>query len=189
MMLARIDRTALAVTERIATFGVLAIVAVAVVTVADVLLREIFHSPIRGLNEITQPLMALGVSACIPAGVMGRVNITINAAEGLVSKIVFAWLRVLSASALFLFFGLVTARLWSLAAKASDLGSSTSILMLPTGTMLKVTTTLLALAVVAQIVPVTRTIADAFQLNRRVSLIVSAVILCIGLAPSRSGHR
>lgn len=179
MMLARVDRTALAVTERIAAFGVLAIVAVAVITVADVVLRELFHSPIRGLNEITQPLMALGVAACIPAGVMGRVNITINALEGLVPKIAFAWLRVLSASALFLFFALVTARLWALAARASELGSTTSILMLPTGTMLKVTTTLLSLAVLAQIVPITRTVADAFQLNRRISTVVSTVIVCL----------
>jgi tripartite ATP-independent transporter DctM subunit len=181
MLLARLDRAALTVTERIAAAGVLSIIAVALVTVFDVALRAAFNSPIRGLNEITQPLMAIGVAACLPAGVMGRVNITIEAAESVLPRIVYAWLRVLGAAALFAFLALVAARLWLVAVKATALDSTSSVLNLPVGLILKVATVFVFLAAAAQLVPVIRTVADVFAINRRVASLVSAVLLVVFL--------
>lgn len=182
MNLERLDRTALAVTERIAAFGVIGIIAVGLFTVSDVLLRTFFNAPIRGLNEITQPLMALGVAACLPAGVIGRVNISIDAAKSLMPKTVYAWLRVLGAVALLAFLAIVSLRLWALAGRAHSLGSATSVLRLPVGPMLTAATILVALSVPFQLIPVVRTIADAFSVNRRASAIVSAVIVLGALA-------
>lgn len=100
-------------TDRVAAVGVIGIVAVGPFAVADAFLRVAFDSPIRGLSEITQPLMALGVAACLPAGVIGRVNISINAAQTMVPKAVFAWFRVPGAAALPAFLVLVSARRWA----------------------------------------------------------------------------
>lgn len=178
-MLARIDRVALAATERIAAIGVLAIIAVGTVTVGDVLMRLIFSSPIRGLNEITQPLMALGVAACLPAGVMGRVNISIDVAKAVTGKTLFSWLRVFGAAALLVFLALIALRLWALADRASMLGSTTAILNLPLGPMLKAVTVLLSLAVPLQLIPLAVTVSAAFEANRRAALCVSAMLLLL----------
>lgn len=180
-MLARIDRVALAATERIAAIGVLAIIGVGVTTVLDVLLRELFGAPIRGLNEITQPLMALGVAACLPAGVMGRVHIKIEVAEAVVGKAAYAWLRVLGAAALLVFLALISARLWAQADRASVLGSTTAILNLPLGPILKAATAAIALAVPLQIIPLARTVADAFEANRRVSIGVVVALSALAI--------
>ncbi|MDP3342193.1 TRAP transporter large permease subunit [Frigidibacter sp.] len=176
MNLDRLDRTALAVTERVAALGVIGIIAVAVFTVADVLLRVGFNSPIRGLNEITQPLMALGVAACLPAGVMGRVNISIDAAQSVMPKTVYAWLRVLGAVALLVFLVLVSWRLFAIAARAYDLGSATSVLRLPLGPILMSATVIVGLSVPFQLIPVARSLWDAFEVNRRAAIAICAVL-------------
>ncbi|TMV91791.1 TRAP transporter large permease subunit [Thioclava sp. BHET1] len=183
MNLERLDRAALAVTERIAAVGVLCIIAVAVFTVADVFLRAVLASPIRGLNEITQPLMALGVAACFPAGVMGRVNITINASQKVVSKPVFEWFRILGCVTLFVFLALVSFRLWAIAERNFELQSATSVLRLPLGPILMGTSILVGLAAPFQLIPIARAVADAYAASRRtfIGISVGLIVLTLGL--------
>lgn len=180
-MLARIDRAALAATERLAAIGVLAIIGVGMVTVLDVFLREMFSSPIRGLNEITQPLMAVGIALCLPAGVMGRVHITIEIAKSLVGSTAYAWLRVLGAAALLLFLAVVSFRLWAQADRASTLGSTTAVLNLPLGPLLKAATAAIALAVPLQLIPLARTVADAYEASRRgfIGVVTTLAVLAV----------
>src|SRR5688572_33376101 len=102
-MLQRIDEAARAIADRIAALGVLGILGIGVVTVTDVGLRALFNSPIAGLNEVTAPLLALGIVACLPAGFASRVNITIDLFERVLGRVAVAWLRVLASGLLLLF--------------------------------------------------------------------------------------
>jgi TRAP-type C4-dicarboxylate transport system permease small subunit len=88
-----LDARAIAITQRVAFAGVLAMLVVAFVTTADVLLRWLFNAPIDGLNEIVGLGMAVAVSATFPAGAAQRVNLTIDVLKERVSRDVVACLR------------------------------------------------------------------------------------------------
>ena len=82
----------LAVTRRVAFAGVLAMLAIALITTADVLLRWLANSPINGLNEIVGMSMAVAVAATFPAGASQRVNLTIDLLQNRVSERALAWM-------------------------------------------------------------------------------------------------
>lgn len=180
----RLNQIGLAVTERIAALGVLGILGVGVITVADILLRSLFNDPINGLNEITSPLLALGVAACLPAGVMGRVNITIDLAKMVTSPVIFAWLRVFGSLALLVFLAVVSVRLWLLAERMSELARTSAILGLPVGAILKIVTIVLAFSVPMQLIPTAIAAINAYRLNRPVAWVLFILTLLIALSSS-----
>nr|WP_297266592.1 TRAP transporter large permease subunit [Mesorhizobium sp.] len=174
-LLERLDVLALALTERIAALGVLGILGIGIVTVADVLLRTLFNDPIDGLNEITSPLLAIGVAACLPAGAAGRVDITIDLAQNIVGRTAFAWLRVLGAATLLLFMTIVTVRLGLNAERMIELGRTSSILSFPIGALLMAVTGVFALTLPIQLLQVALFLSDAIALNRMAGIVTGAI--------------
>ncbi len=177
--LERADRMALALTERIAAIGVIGIMGVGVMTVADVVMRAAFNAPIVGLNEITRPLLALGIAACLPAGAAGRVNITIDFTASLAGPRLWAWLRVLASVAMLAMLILVVWRLGAIAQRQIRLGQTSALLRLPVGYFLLAITALLALSVPVQIIPVLMTLRDAVRKGRVTALIVAALSIAL----------
>jgi hypothetical protein len=118
MLLAAIDRRCLAVTQRVAFAGVVAMLAVAFVTTADVLLRWLANAPIHGLNELVGVGMAVAVAATFPAGASQRVNLTIDLLQNRVSDRVLAWLKVAGSVSLLVFYLLLA---WRIGAYALQL--------------------------------------------------------------------
>lgn len=178
--LSRVENAARAAADRISALGVLCILGIGIVTVADVVMRVALNRPITGLNEITSPLLALGIVACFPAGFAHRVNITIDLVERVAGKVTIAWLRVFGATLLFVFLLLVTWRLGLIAQKYIARGQTSAMLDLPAGQMLYGITAVLSLSLPVQIVQILQMLKAAFredpQRSRIVGLILTVLI-------------
>lgn len=64
--------------RRIATVAVVGMLALSLLTIVDVSLRYFFSAPIPGLDEATQLIMAVIVSASLPIGIATRNHVTID---------------------------------------------------------------------------------------------------------------
>ena len=122
----------LAVTRRVAFAGVIAMLAIALITTADVLLRWLANSPINGLNEIVGMSMAVAVAATFPAGASQRVNLTIDLLQNRVSERALAWMKVGGALLLLVFYALLAWRIGVYAQKLQARGAETIFVQLPT---------------------------------------------------------
>lgn len=180
-LLLRLDRASLALTERIAALGVMGILGIGFVTVADVFLRSAFNNPIDGLNEVTAPLLAIGVAACLPAGVAGRLNITIDVARAILGQVTFAWLRVFGAALLLVFLAIIATRLGMNALRMVELGRTSSVLELPVGGLLLTVSVVVALTLPIQLIQLCIFLADAVDLNRVAGLVMSALSAAVVL--------
>jgi tripartite ATP-independent transporter DctM subunit len=153
-MIETLDRWSLAATSRAASLGVLGILGVSAVTVFDVMLRWLFNRPIDGLNEVTSLLLALGVAACLPAGMASRSNIVIDYALDWMPARVARWLRVLAAVLLLLFLLLVVWRMVLICLTLIGQGRTTPLVQLPLGWILLGITAVMATSILAQAVVV-----------------------------------
>ena len=126
-----LDRRCLAVTQRVAFAGVLAMLAVALITTADILLRWLANKPIHGLNEIVGVGMAIAVAATFAAGASQRVNLTIDLLQNRVRERTLAWLKVAGAAALLVFYVLLAWRIGAYAWKLQQSGAVTIFVQLP----------------------------------------------------------
>ena len=92
-----IHRRSLAITQRIALAGVVAMLAVALLTVGDVLARWLANRPIHGLNEMVGMGMAVAVAATFPAGAAQRVNLIIDLLQDRIGNHALGWLKAVAA--------------------------------------------------------------------------------------------
>jgi tripartite ATP-independent transporter DctM subunit len=76
--LAALERLCIAVARRIAVVAVIGMLALSLLTIVDVSLRYFFSAPIPGLDEATQLIMAVIVSASLPIGIATRNHIAID---------------------------------------------------------------------------------------------------------------
>jgi tripartite ATP-independent transporter DctM subunit len=176
-MIETLDRWSVAATSRAAALGVLGILGVSAVTVFDVLLRWLFNAPIDGLNEITSLLLALGVVACLPAGMAGRVNIVIDYLLDWMPAGLARWLRVTGALLLLIFLFVVTWRLILICLGLIDHAQTTAILQLPLGWILIAITAVLATSIPVQALVVVDGWLKAHRTDPRVGRLVLAGLL------------
>ena len=83
-VLQRLARTGLAATRALSGAGLLALMFLAVMTLADGLARSLANRPIEGVRDIGAVAIALAVTCCIPVGLMERSNITIRFIESFI---------------------------------------------------------------------------------------------------------
>ncbi|MBV9628552.1 MAG: hypothetical protein JO230_10685, partial [Xanthobacteraceae bacterium] len=74
--LAALERVALAGTRALSVLGLLALMVLAFVTLANGLLRWLFNQPIAGVVDVGALAIAIAVSCCIPVSLMERSHIT-----------------------------------------------------------------------------------------------------------------
>ena len=115
-------------TRPIAFIGVLGMLVVSGITVADVALRWLGVPRISAMNEIVAMTFAVAVSACIPAGLAGGVNLRIDIFARWFAGRLAAWLDAFGALLLFAFFAVLA---WRLGVHAQSLAArhSTTIIM------------------------------------------------------------
>ncbi len=104
---------------------------VAAVTMLDVLMRWFANEPIAAINEIIQMTFSVAISACIPAGMVQRVNLKIDLVARYFSPRLKAWLEVLGSAFLWLFYAVLAWRIFYYAATLAQEGRTTVILGLP----------------------------------------------------------
>ncbi|RPE71590.1 tripartite ATP-independent transporter DctM subunit [Pacificibacter maritimus] len=117
--------------------GVISILAIASVLlgamtiVVDVLMRWLLGQSIFALNEILSIVFAIAVAATIPAGAAYNVNLRLDLLAHLTSPRVNAWLNVISAVSLLVFFGVIGVSAWGIGLQKVAQGSFTMLLRLP----------------------------------------------------------
>jgi len=105
-LLTRIERGLRTLTRPLATLGVLGMLLAAGATVVDVLLRWLANTGVIALNEITSMAFAIAITACLPAGFAGGVNLKIDVLARWFSGRLEAWLDAIGAFALLVFVAL-----------------------------------------------------------------------------------
>src|SRR5580692_507541 len=76
--LKELDAQCVAAARRIAVVAVAGMLVLSLLTILDVSLRYLFSAPIAGLDEATQFIMAVIISASLPIGIATRNHVTID---------------------------------------------------------------------------------------------------------------
>lgn len=103
-MLARLEAQTLRATRWLALGACSTLLAISIVTLADVLLRWLFSAPIRGFFDFAVIAMAVAGSACFPALLARRGNITIRIVGKLLGRRATRLLDAFGALVTLLFF-------------------------------------------------------------------------------------
>ena len=106
-LVSRLENSLRTLTRPLAMVGVLGMLLAAGATVVDVLLRWLANSGVVALNEITSMAFAIAITACLPAGLAGGVNLKIDVLERWLRGRLGVWLEAIGAFALLFFFALL----------------------------------------------------------------------------------
>ncbi len=149
-----LEDTGLAATRALSGAGLVALMFVAVMTLADGLARWLANQPIEGVRDVGALAIALAVSCCIPVGLMERSNITIRFVESFIGPV---WARVFDALAAVVVAVVVVALAWqftAFAGKIARAGETTWVLKIPTAPFWYCVSVILWCAVVVQCIVV-----------------------------------
>lgn len=153
-LLLRLERSGLAATRALSGAGLVALMFLAVMTLADGLARWLANQPIEGVRDIGAVAIALAVTCCIPVGLMERSNITIRFIESVMGARVA---RVFDAFAAVAVAVVVAAMAWQFAAFAGKIAranETTWILKIPTAPFWYGVSAILGCAVLVQLIVV-----------------------------------
>lgn len=140
------------VTRWVALIGLIGLLGITLVIVADVILRGLFNRPIEGLEDIAKFTFAIVVASCFPAGLIQGHNVAIRfLGKGLGDKPT-TWLETFAAFCTLVFFLLLA---WQFAVFTLDEMAHnryTQTLQLPTPPFWWVVTGIIAITVPIQLV-------------------------------------
>ena len=105
----------------IAFLGLVALLSLAAIVLANAVMSKLFGQPIGGVVDWIRLIVANAVSACIPAVLAVRSNITIRFIGHIASKKVTLWLELLGALATWIVFSILV---WQLQIYVLELISS-----------------------------------------------------------------
>ena len=129
-MLAVLERITLTATRALSVVGLIALMGLASMTLADGLLRWLANRPIEGVRDLGGLAIAVAIACCIPVGLMERGNIAIR-----LGSLVHPLLgRVLDAIAAVLVCAVLAAAAWQFwlyAAKMARAHETTFVLQIP----------------------------------------------------------
>lgn len=118
-------------TRILATAGVITIIGGAFLTLADVGLRALAGTTIRGLNEVLILFVGVAIAACLPSGVARAVHLTLDLVTARLSEQAARAFSVFGTLALMVFLLLVGTELFKLAMTYYNRGQATIILSWP----------------------------------------------------------
>ena len=160
-LLDRLDWRCVVAARRIAFVGVLGMLAIAILTVADVLLRWIFNESVPGFDEILEMSIAVAISATLPAGVAGRVNLTIDILGPRFSVRGLAWLKATGALTMLVFYFFLAWRVGVTASELSARNARTVYLEFPQAPFIWAIAGLMVISTIAQLVAYLVSVRDA----------------------------
>jgi TRAP-type C4-dicarboxylate transport system permease small subunit len=147
--------------RRVAMLGVTGFVAVALVTIADVLMRWLFNSPVDGLEEVNRLVVAVATACFFPLAIAERHHIAITFLGSALGQLSGAWLRALASVATTLFFVLVGWQFINFVLQMQDAGETTWILAWPVTPWWIAVTVILLTCVPAQLIVLVADFAHA----------------------------
>lgn len=146
----RLEGTIIRATRAIAVVGFVALLAVALGTMLDVLLRWVANAPIKGLNDINGLAVAIVIASCLPLVVAQRQNISIRFLGEAAGPGVARWLDALGSGALLAFVVLIGWQLTMHTMGLAESGRTTWHLRIPVTPYWSVATGVVLLCVPAQ---------------------------------------
>ena len=204
-VLERFENRLVQITRPIAFIGVLGMLIVACITVFDVLWRWLFKGGVTGLTEVVAMVFAVAVAACIPSGVARRVNLKIDILRHWITGRLEAWMSVVGAALLCLFYSLLMWRIFIYAVSLADQARTTTLLLWPMAPFMYAVAVLLGAASLIQVVVFINTLWRALALGWKapgaglpaplpirafliilIIVVLSLVILCIINFPALS---
>lgn len=150
MLLSRLEKVGLAATRALSVVGLVALMLLAAMTLADGLMRWLANRPIEGVRDLGEAVIAVAVSCCLPMGLMERGHISIKVTAGVLGERAGRWLDAGAACAVA---AVVTAMAWQFtvfAGKIARAGETTWVLKIPTAPFWYTVATILWVAVVVQ---------------------------------------
>lgn len=127
----RLRRLNLTLTHRFALLGGLGMLAVSLITMADVVARWIFRSPIPGRFELAALVMAVVVVACFPAGLAAGQNVTVTVLGRLLGRRIDAGLNLFGGLATLVFLALMGWQFARYARETAAVGETTAVALIP----------------------------------------------------------
>ncbi len=149
----RLERVTVRLTRAVALAAVACLLALASVTVVDVLSRWLLARPLFGFNDFAAVASAIVCAACFPALIARRGNVTIRFVGSMLGGRAGRWLDAFGALVTALFFLAMTVQYARYSLELTGAGERMAILRWPTGpfwwavTAMVAVTTLTALAV------------------------------------------
>ena len=160
-MLQRLERIGLGATRALSVAGLLLLMALAAMTLADGLLRWLANRPIEGVRDLGAVIVAVAVCCCIPVGLMERANISIRVAKDLLGERASRMLEAFAALAALIVIGAMAWQFTVFAGKIARVGETTWILKIPTAPFWYLVAAILWLAVAVQLIVLVLDIAKA----------------------------
>jgi tripartite ATP-independent transporter DctM subunit len=154
---------------------------VAAITMVDVLLRWFANEPIPAINEIVQMTFSVAISACIPAGMIQRVNLKIDLVARYFGPPLHAWLEVLGSACLWLFYAVLAWRIFIYADTLASEGRTTVILGLPQAPFMYCVSVLLAFGTLVQTLIIINEARRASVHGAKWNAIAAVTAVLIGL--------
>jgi len=125
-MLAALERATLAATRALSVVGLVALMGLATMTLADGLLRWFANKPIEGVRDIGGLAIAVAIACCIPVGLMERANIAIRLGRGAVARA----LEAVASTAVCIILAVAAWQIWIYAEKLSRAKETTFVLQI-----------------------------------------------------------
>ena len=151
-MLARLEAELEVWSRRAAMLGVTLFVVVALVTIADVLMRWLFSAPVDGLEEVNRLVVAVAIAFFFPLAIAERHHIAITFLGSALGQLSTVWLRAMASVATTLFFVLLGWQFIDFVLEMQEAGETTWILAWPVAPWWIAVTVILLTCVPAQLI-------------------------------------
>jgi len=153
-VLARLERAGLLATRALSVVGLVALMALAAMTLTDGLMRWLANRPIEGVRDVGAVIVAVAVSCCLPVGLMERGHVSIRLVPALLGERAG---RILDALAALVVEAVMIAIAWQFtvfAGKIARANETTWVLKIPTAPFWYVVAAILWTAVLVQAIVV-----------------------------------
>ena len=160
-MLDALERFALSATRVLSVLGLILLMSLAAMTLADGLMRWLANQPIEGVRDLGGLGIALAIVCCIPVVMIEKGNITIRVLgsnHGKLSRILDAFAAVLVCGTL----ALLTWQIWLYASKMARAHETTFVLQIPVAPFWFGVDLVLICAVLVQIIVSLRAVCTCF---------------------------
>jgi TRAP-type transport system small permease protein len=162
-VLALIERIGLGTTRALSAIGLIALLILAGLTLADGLMRWLANQPIEGVRDVGALAIAVAVACCLPIGLAERSNITIRLAESSlgarIGRPVGQALDVFAAMVVAIVMAVMSWQFFVYAGKIAHANETTWVLKIPRAPFWYAVTAILAIAVLVQLIVVALEIA------------------------------
>ncbi|MGB6120025.1 MAG: TRAP transporter small permease subunit [Mesorhizobium sp.] len=161
-MLDQLERLGLRSTRALSAVGLTALIFLAVLTLADGLLRWLANAPIDGARDLGGLAIAIAITCCVPVGLMERSNITLRFLEGIAGRTISTVFDVLASITVAIVMVVMAWQFTLYAGKLARAHETTWVLQVPVAPYWYVVAAIFWIAVIVQAIVVAVDIGRLF---------------------------